>query len=225
MNCLFVILKLTLWLLFKHAVKGKTVERKRDILMSCSTQRCQPWMTFYSREFDFSQKQTFFVFHLLPSSHCMWALPSWVDPWELLLQSQGGWPEPVVWLEQLNHTVLEWDGYKARFSSHCTRYEVDWNAMAVSCTKLPQPHHLSHPALFSWSKTGLDIWERNDAPSVLQISSRWVKRSGWDFSGLFKVQSFSPFLTGDWHVQSFFQGTIFLQGLGKARQEVQQISV
>jgi len=36
--------------------------------------------------------------------------------------------------EQLNHTVPEWGGHGAGFSSHCRRYEVDWNAMGVSCT-------------------------------------------------------------------------------------------
>ncbi|KAL2306442.1 hypothetical protein Nmel_004362 [Mimus melanotis] len=36
--------------------------------------------------------------------------------------------------EQLNHTVPEWDGHGASFSSRCRRYEVDWNTTGISCT-------------------------------------------------------------------------------------------
>ncbi|NWX49399.1 S22A2 protein, partial [Steatornis caripensis] len=91
-------------------------------------------------EFDFFQKQILFVLCLLsatfapiyvgifflgftPKHHCH-------SPSVAELSQRCGWR-----LEQkLNHTVPEWGGHGAGFSSRCRRYEVDWNETGISCT-------------------------------------------------------------------------------------------
>ncbi|NXO81297.1 S22A2 protein, partial [Sitta europaea] len=91
-------------------------------------------------EFDRFQKQTFFVLCLLSASFT----PVYVgvvffgfipehrcsSPGVAELSQRCGWSLE----EQLNHTVPEWDGHGASFSSRCRRYEVDWNATGISCT-------------------------------------------------------------------------------------------
>ncbi|NXH71926.1 S22A2 protein, partial [Hydrobates tethys] len=91
-------------------------------------------------EFDFFQKQTLFFLCLLsatfapiyvgifflgftPEHHCR-------SSGMAELSQRCGWSLE----EQLNHTVPEWGGHGASFSSRCRRYEVDWNATDVSCT-------------------------------------------------------------------------------------------
>lgn len=91
-------------------------------------------------EFDRFQKQTFFVLCLLSASFT----PVYVgvvffgftpehrcsSPGVAELSQRCGWSLE----EQLNHTVPEWDGRGASFSSRCRRYEVDWNTTGISCT-------------------------------------------------------------------------------------------
>uniref|UniRef100_A0A8C9NA96 Uncharacterized protein n=1 Tax=Serinus canaria TaxID=9135 RepID=A0A8C9NA96_SERCA len=92
------------------------------------------------REFDFFQKKAFFILCLLsvtfapiyvrifflgftPEHRCS-------SPGVAELSQRCGWSLE----EQLNHTVPEWDGHGASFSSRCRRYEVDWNTTGISCT-------------------------------------------------------------------------------------------
>lgn len=91
-------------------------------------------------EFDRFQKQTFFVLCLLSAAF----IPVYVgifflgftpehrcsSPGVAELSQRCGWSLE----EQLNHTVPEWDGHGASFSSRCRRYEVDWNTTGISCT-------------------------------------------------------------------------------------------
>uniref|UniRef100_A0A8D2MR81 Uncharacterized protein n=1 Tax=Zonotrichia albicollis TaxID=44394 RepID=A0A8D2MR81_ZONAL len=80
------------------------------------------------REFDFFQKKAFFMLCLLSVSFA----PIYVEIFflGLTLSQRCGWSLE----EQLNHTVPEWDGHGASFSSRCRRYEVDWNTTGISCT-------------------------------------------------------------------------------------------
>ncbi|NXN21317.1 S22A2 protein, partial [Nycticryphes semicollaris] len=91
-------------------------------------------------EFDFFQKNALFVLCLLSAAfvpiyvgifflgftpeHCC------LSPGVAELSQRCGWSLE----EQLNHTVPEWGGHGASFSSRCRRYEVDWNATGISCT-------------------------------------------------------------------------------------------
>uniref|UniRef100_A0A8C3NQI4 Uncharacterized protein n=1 Tax=Geospiza parvula TaxID=87175 RepID=A0A8C3NQI4_GEOPR len=91
-------------------------------------------------EFDRFQKQIFFVLCLLSASFT----PVYVgvvffgftpehrcfSPGVAELSQRCGWSLE----EQLNHTVPQWDGHGASFSSRCRRYEVDWNTTGISCT-------------------------------------------------------------------------------------------
>uniref|UniRef100_A0A8C5JD42 Uncharacterized protein n=1 Tax=Junco hyemalis TaxID=40217 RepID=A0A8C5JD42_JUNHY len=75
------------------------------------------------REFDFFQKK--------PSlSYACFLFPFVSSPGVAELSQRCGWSLE----EQLNHTVPEWHGHGASFSSRCRRYEVDWNTTGISCT-------------------------------------------------------------------------------------------
>lgn len=78
----------------------------------------------------------------------------------------------------------------------------------------------------TWFEIGLGIWEGGNAPSVLQISSRWMGTRGWDFSELFYLffQSFPPFVTLHMcHYAIIFWGVTFPQVLGKSKQDALQL--
>uniref|UniRef100_A0A8C3NKB9 Uncharacterized protein n=1 Tax=Geospiza parvula TaxID=87175 RepID=A0A8C3NKB9_GEOPR len=64
-----------------------------------------------------------FFLGFTPGHHCS-------SPGVAELSQRCGWSLE----EQLNHTVPQWDGHGASFSSRCRRYEVDWNTTGISCT-------------------------------------------------------------------------------------------
>uniref|UniRef100_A0A8C0UBF1 Uncharacterized protein n=1 Tax=Cyanistes caeruleus TaxID=156563 RepID=A0A8C0UBF1_CYACU len=82
----------------------------------------------YIGEFDFFRKRTFFVLCLLSAT--LAPIYVWISFPGSPLSIRCGWSLE----EQLNHTVPEWDGHGASFSSRCRRYEVDWNTTGISCT-------------------------------------------------------------------------------------------